>query len=56
MPGFYMDVTVLGGQEDDEKQRIAEEIRDTVRKAAAEAVDKAAREKRESADLPGTLT
>lgn len=49
-PGLYMDVIVLGGQEDKERQRIADEFRASMRKAAAHAVDKAAREKRESAD------
>jgi tetratricopeptide (TPR) repeat protein len=45
IPGLYMDVTVPGGQEDEERQRIAGEIRARVRKAVADAMDKAAREK-----------
>ena len=44
-PGVYVQVKTLGGQDDEEGHRIAEEIRAGTRKAAAVAADKAADEK-----------
>jgi hypothetical protein len=43
MPGLWMDVTVLVGQDEQEGQHIAEEIRTRIRKATAETADRAAR-------------
>ena len=49
-PGLWGDVTVLGEQGDEERRRLAEELRARMRKAAADAADKAARQERESAE------
>jgi tetratricopeptide (TPR) repeat protein len=53
-PHIWLDVHTLGDQEDEEGQRIAEEIRARIRKATTDAVDKNPRGKQKSPDLPET--